>query len=126
MPSFILDANILLYKKRLQQATDPKKIEMIQTLLADAETKLGRQGNGRLSLRRMCFERWALASFESSGCRNIGIRAEESLPGLDPHIPRGSITILRPPSAARSSLKASTETWRGSEAHHPMDAFCRT
>jgi hypothetical protein len=40
MPSFILDANILLYKKRLQQATDPKKIEMIQKLLADAETKL--------------------------------------------------------------------------------------
>jgi hypothetical protein len=40
MPNFILDANILLYKKRLQQATDPKKIEMIQTLLADAETKL--------------------------------------------------------------------------------------
>jgi hypothetical protein len=40
MPSFILDANILLYRKRLQQATDPKKIEMIQKLLADAETKL--------------------------------------------------------------------------------------
>jgi len=40
MPSFILDANILLYRKRLQQSTDPKKIETIQKLLADAEAKL--------------------------------------------------------------------------------------
>jgi len=46
MPSFIFDANIL-YKKRLQQATDPKKVETIQKLLADAETSRteSRQGD---------------------------------------------------------------------------------